>query len=253
MKIEIHSTVLDALMTPYFYDSIKIFANEFSKSDNSIMKIQLYSDYFSANASYPFIDNHYVYYPLTVVHKEKWEIVWIYWDNVADLLSIKEIPFSILQMADIRLCDFVPNNFENYIKKSKLVFKQNKHFAQPIIHTILPLKNRGKINQNFADTLAEQISIELIEMGCINLNYKWSLEISDADTTHHINGKNYRVVKLKNSIAECIYLGICWNEKINTFDYITDDTKVFCLTEEPFDNRVCSLSDVCAFINNNGF
>ena len=50
MKVEIHSTFMDNLMTPFFYDSIKEFATKFNKENPEAKKLQFYSDFFLPNA-----------------------------------------------------------------------------------------------------------------------------------------------------------------------------------------------------------
>lgn len=73
MKVEIHSTFMDNLMTPFFYDSIKEFATKFNKEDPEAKKIQFYSDFFLPDSKYPFVDHQYVYYPLTVIEEIAYE------------------------------------------------------------------------------------------------------------------------------------------------------------------------------------
>jgi len=254
LKVEIHSTFMDNLMTPFFYDSIKEFATKFNKENPEAKKLQFYSDFFLPNAKYPFVDYQYVYYPLTVIYNKcEWKTIWICWDNDESILSLKSIPFTTLKKVTICVCDSVPEKFINYVKNKKYVFIQDSRFVQPIIHTINPLKNIGKINQNFVDVISQKISLKLIECGCEDLNSKWSLEICDTDSTHTLDGKNYRIVTLSNWQAECIQFGVCWSKEYGICDYIDDVNIDIDITEKNFDKRASSFSEILLFVKNNGF
>lgn len=101
MKIEIHSMMMDNLMTPFFYESIKEFAKEFEKQQPRAKKIQFYSDFF-LDSKYPYKDCRFVYYPLTVIYKRgDWKIVWIFWENDESILPVKTIPFAPLKRVTI--------------------------------------------------------------------------------------------------------------------------------------------------------
>lgn len=253
MKIEIHSAVMDNLMTPFFFESIKDFSKNLKKKDLKIDKIQFYSDFFEKNHTYPFIDGRFVYYPLTVVYQMGWEIIWICWENDLSILSLKDIPFSTLKKVNILCCNAIPNEFKGHIKGLNLYFEQKNNFVQPVIKMLSPLRHRGEISQNFIDEMAEQISSILIEIGGVELNKRWSLEICDLDVTQTFDNTNYRIVYLKNCQAECIELGVCWDSEYDTSDSISNRNIKFAITENQFDGRVKDLSSIVSFINNNGF
>ena len=66
-------------------------------------------------------------------------------------------------------------------------------------------------------------------------------------------GKNYRIVDLKNSIADTIQLGVCWEGSYDVSDYVTNNDIIFDLTEEKFEEYVSSFEKIKSFVKNNGF
>lgn len=254
MKFEIHSSMMNNVITSFFYKCIENFANEYEKIDPKAKKIQCYSDYFLSDGSYPFMNEEHVYYPLTIIYgRGNWKILWIFWERNDSILSLKQIPFSILKEIEVSICTCVPQAFQEYVKDKKLAFFQNREFAAPVIHTIHSLETIGTINQNFVDVMSERISEILTALSGRTLNPHWSLEIYDTDSTYTINGKKHRVVHLKTWHAHCIQLGLCWDGDYDVCDYIVDSDIHLALTDEPFDKRVASFPDIILFMKNGGF
>ena len=257
MKVDIHSSFINQFSTPFFYNSLLKFAERFSKIEPKAKCLQLYSDFYTEDSTYSYLDDEWIYYPLTVIYykRDEWETVWVYWSRQTVGTQLQFSPFSVLEEVEINICNSVPQAFTDSIKGKEFVYYKNKQYAEPCIaiESNLAMENRGKFSQKFADVLAFQISKRLVEeLGCENLNSKWSIEILLRDKTHRIDGKNYRRVELKNSIAHVIHLGVCWEGTYDVSDYVTDDNIVFNLTEEKFEEPTSSFEQIKTFVKNKG-
>ena len=257
MKVDIHSTFINQFSTHFFYKSLLNFAERFSQIEPKAKAIQLHSDYYTEDTTYSYLDDEWIYYPLTVIYykRDKWEIVWVCWSRQTVGTQLQFSPFSVLEEVEINICNSVPQAFVDSIKGKEFVYYKNKQYAEPSFHieSNLAMENRGKYNQKFADVLAFQISKKLVEeLGCEKLNSKWSINICLRDKTHKINGRNYRRVKLSNSIAFVKSFGVCWDGNFEVSDYVSNDEIDFCLTEEKFEEHISSFEEIKNFVKNDG-
>ena len=84
MKIDIHSSYINNLISSPFYKSASEQLPLLVKKryPNKIRKLQFYSCFFSKDGNYPFADSKKIYFPLTIVLSDKtWETVWISWEH----------------------------------------------------------------------------------------------------------------------------------------------------------------------------
>ena len=255
MKIDIHNSIIDWLISSNLYNSLNKLVNILVERDKSIKKIQMYGDFFLPDeqnrfGKYLFMDEQFVYYPLTLIHKnKKWNIQWICWKR--EDVHIK-CPFSAVRETDIQICDSVPVEFSFLIEGKELVYFKNSKQAYPEFGPT-ESKSIGRINQRFIDEVASQISEELVNILGVELSSKWAIEPCERESTYEIYGKKYRRFQLSSSKAECISLGVTWSGDYDINDYVSRDCVKFELTEYEFTESISSFKEIKEFIINGGF
>ena len=255
MKIDIHNSIIDWLISSNLYNSLNKLVNILVERDKSIKKIQMYGDFFLPDeqnrfGKYLFMDEQFVYYPLTLIHKnKKWNIQWICWKR--EDVHIK-CPFSAVRKTDIQICDSVPVEFSLLIEGKELVYFKNSKQAYPEFGPS-EHKSIGRINQRFIDEVASQISEELVNILGVELSSKWAIKPCERESTYEIGGKKYRRFQLSSSKAECISLGVTWSGNYDIDDYVSRDCVKFELTEYEFTESISSFKKIKEFIINGGF
>ena len=254
MKIDIHSSYINNLVSPQFFNCASeqlpdLVAKKYS---NKIRKLQFYSYFFSKNGSYLFVDSKKIYYPLTVVFSNgKWETAWILWSR--EDVGEKQFaisPFSPLKDITFELCEDIDKRFQDAIEGKLLYYEQKKSLPNSVIRITNALETKGKICQAFADVLCQQIGGQITEMSGKDLSPRWDIEILDTDETLAIKQRYLRRVVLKNGLAECIDLAVVWKETVDVSDFISTKDVNFLLA---FDDQHYSKDRLISFVNNNGF
>lgn len=122
---------------------------------DSLLGIQMYEDYVNDG----FVENGYIYYPMTVVLSEGCETVWVMWD-VSDPSLFKDgNPYAFLgESLDFIIAEEVPSRFKDALVGRAKFFeggyvKLNVQTNAPDI-TMLA----GKYSQSFIDEMNRQIS-----------------------------------------------------------------------------------------------
>lgn len=253
MKVTIHSGILKELMSLPFRESIKAYADSLALTDKTVKKIQLYSDFYLPNGTYPFVCDDKVYYPITLLCKTgEYKTDWICWNKDIEYLSPIGFPYSGANVIDIVRCDNVPQEFSNMIAGKKLVFVQNHDHAEPEMGAMM-WQHKGEINCAFLDELSRQISDRLIELSGCRLSPKWSITIPPEYGTVTAGDTHYRIVQLKTSSAQCLSIVVSWIENCDVFDYVEEQDIEFCLTEFEIFDRGHSFDEIVEFIQNRGF
>ena len=255
MKIDIHNSIIDRLISSNLYNSLNKLVNALVERDKSIKKIQMYGDFYLPDeenrfGKYTLMDEKYVYYPLTLIHRnKKWNIQWIRWKR--EDVHIK-CPFVAVREPDIQICDSVPEEFILLIEGKELVYYKNSKQAYPEFG-LSENKSIGRINQRFIDEVASQISEEISNNLGVELSSKWGISPCERESTYKIDGKMYRMFQLSSSKAECISLGVTWSGDYDINDYVSRDCVKFELTEYEFTESISSFEEIKEFITNNGF
>ena len=253
MKITIHSGVLNELMSLPFRESIKTYADSLSSTDKTVKEIQLYSDFYLPNATYPFVSDGKVYYPVTLICKAgEYKTDWICWDKDIEYLSPISFPYGSANVIEIVRCAKVPQAFCDMVADKKFIFVQNPDHAAPEMGSMM-WQHKGEINCAFLDELSRQVSDRLIELSGCRLSPKWSVTIPPEYGTVTAGDTHYRVVQLKTSSAQCLSIVVSWKENYDVFDYVAEQDIKFRLTEFEFFDRGHSFDEIVEFIQNHGF
>lgn len=252
MKIDLHNEMLKHLVSPTFIEGINEIVNLIAQKDKSVKKVQMYGDYVTyvenkRFGNYMFEDKEKVYYPLTVIHKNKeWNIQWVSWSK-CDVE--KSVVFRSDKKVKIQLCEAVPREFTDITEGKNLVyFKNGKKVKIECKFGLL-----GRINQKFIDAFVHQIYDEMVRVWGVELSSKWDVVFLDYVKTVEIGGKKYRSFAISNSGAETKHFGVCWNGNCDISDEVDSDLIKFELTEVQFDKYVSSFDEVKEFLSNGGF
>ena len=252
MKIDIHSETM-YMMSREFYDSISHFSNQLCNTMPAGCKIkvvQLYSDYCLPDGSYPFRDEEFLFYPLTLIYNNsQWKIHWIKWLR-SDLSPRATSPWHTDKQVSIISCSDVNDEFNRFLEHKQPFFVQEKKFATPRAGA-WGYKCTGKINTSFVDELSRQISRQLMTLSGTNLSPDWELCMEDISyTTQIIDDIKYRPVCLKKN-AYSITFGVAWKENFDVCDWVNSNDINFFLTDRLFHPHVSPLAKVVEFIHNN--
>ena len=251
MKIDIHNVSM--LTSPQFYESLSGFCSQLCNEmslGRKIKKVQLYSDYYLPDGKYPFMNEEFIFYPLTLIYSDnQWEIHWIKWSRAA-IFSPQHPPYYIKDVTPISSCPDISDEFNHFLAHKQLFFSQEKKFALPEVG-IWGYMCLGKINISFVDELSRQISRQLITLSKTNLSPDWELCMMDiVYTTQVIDNVKYRPVCLKkNGIS--ITLGVGWKENFDVCDWVNSNDINFFLTERLFHPHIATLTQVADFIRDN--
>ena len=253
MKITIHSGILKELMSLPFRESIKAYADSLSSTDKTVKEIQLYSDFYLPNGTYPFVSDDKVYYPVTLICKAgEYKTDWICWNKDIEYLSPLSFPYGSANIIEFVRCDNVPQEFSDMIAGKKMVFVQSPDHLAPEMGAMM-WQHKGEINCAFLDELSRQISDRLIELSGYRLSPKWSVTIPPEYGTVTVGDTHYRVVQLKTSSAQCLSIVVSWKGNYDVFDYVEEQDIEFRLTELGIFDRGHSFNEIVEFIQSNGF
>ena len=253
MKIDIHSSYINNLISSPFYKSaseqLPLLVEK--RYPNKIRKLQFYSCFFSKDGSYPFADSKKIYYPLTVVFSDKtWETVWISWgrEEIGEE-QFKISPYSPQKDITFELCESVDKRFQDAIEGKLLYYKREKNLSNSVIRTTNALETKGKVCQSFVDVLCRQIAPQIAKIAEKDLSPRWDIEVVDKDQTHPVKQGYFRRAVLKNVIAECIDIAVVWKENVDVSDFISTQDVNFLLA---FDDQHYSKDKLISFVKNNG-
>ena len=267
MKIDCHSLCVGAMMSLDFWDAFEPFAKELAKEEAKIKTVQLYSDFYLPDQTYPFVDEEWIYYPVTLIYgKKDWKTQWIRWrrEHLKKVVMVTDLqnhrkesgyfsPFWVDKTVVFEKCSHVPEQFSHSIVGKRLCFVQDPHEPVPVVFDGV-WKNRGKINDAFVEEMVHQVSSQLRKMAGRGLSSRWEIRLSLKDPTVIKQGWHYRCVQLMTYYVECMDVGVCWKEPYDIGDAVKSGDVTFFLTEEQFGHHpVATFSSLTDFIKNEGF
>ena len=238
MRIDYYCTYFHKFATLSFYECVKkqipsLVAGKYTKK---VQKVQFYTDFYSKEKGYLFVKGTYSYYPLTVIFpNRKWEVTWIRWrtgqqsEKWGDYFDYP----SILPDNGVvyELCDNVPTEFEDYIKGKNLYGFRANFLPSAEIQLLSNFESVGMFSTAFVDVLRTQVYEQLFQLSGRKLTSWWSLTVSDMHPMIKVDGVSYLKIAVKNRLAECYYIGVCWNENVGTDAFISSEDISFKLTD----------------------
>ena len=261
MKIEFYHLCLDSYDSDAFkkgvYEQIPQLISK--KYNKKVYKVQFYTDFYSRDKGYLFIDGKYSYYPLTVIFpNRKWEVMWIRWitPEPKELCGKYCIYPAWLPEEGVtyELCDDVPTRFKEYIIGKNLYGTQPNNLPLAVIkyEGLGRGEEIGVFSTPFADTLRTQVYEQLLKLSGTELTSGWEIYVTPARPMIKIDNISYLSVSISNKYAECYDIGVYWLEDVNTCDFVSNKDVTFHLTDKIPGIFTCTIEQTVKFIQKGG-
>jgi len=267
LKIVLHSCYINCTHSNYFTKGVLEILPELisNKHGTSVKYIQFYSDFYLPNNVYPFRDNEYIYYPLTVVFKgDKWEVQWIKWQANKLLIgeyTNTECVYCPMGEVTVSLCDKVDDSFEKMICSKRLFFKQEKNNPSPYLASVC----FAEVSQFFIDALAVQFGSFFNNILEGAINKEWDIRVKkglphptsprpDLSPISKFGEKTYMLAWLCSQCAVTVPIAVCWKENVEPSDWVNlEDINFEFLDRVPGNSLDCSIENAIKLAKNRGY
>ena len=239
MKIDFYHACFYNYATRSFIDSVKkqipqLIADKYSKK---VYKIQFYTDFYSKENGYLFIDGEYSYYPLTVIFpNRKWEVSWMRWKTTPPFeIHGQHVVYPALlpeEGVTYEMCEEIPKRFEEYIKGKNLYGAQPNNTPTACVKYHYNPGELGMYSQSFADAVRTKVYKQLLQLTGKELTSWWEISVNTLTPVVKVDGVSYLAVGVGNRFAEICYIGIGWKEDIGTDDFISTDDVDFQIVDK---------------------
>ena len=235
MKVFTHSASLAYLLSTEMFNVLNdtIFPLAEKRYGKRISYIELYSDFFNKDESYMFYKDGVYYYPLTIVFRKNiHDILWIEWTFDMGKQKYKSrLPF-LVTTPDVKICESVPEEFENAIKSMNLYYDKNDMMTCYEMGEGVYYK-KGRLSQSFLDCMAIQIKDQLIALAGRELSLKrHCFRIrDDIPVLQNYNGDYFAIASIIDKIGNSFSVSVSWKENYDMSDYVTNDDIHFTLRD----------------------